>query len=245
MRFFKMNGLGNDYIFIDEKQFSGEAPKLNIPFLCDRHKGVGSDGVVLFREIGKNTLSMKIFNVDGTEAEMCGNALRCLIRHVGAIGKEITVHTKAGVKTGLFNGITVSINLGKPVSYDTELRNIVINGKIYCGKRVNVGNPHFVIEKPYDDELARSISECTAFFPSRTNVEFVTKTYDGYNARVYERGCGETLACGTGAAAVLIASGKAETNVHLSGGTLVCKIEKEDIIQIGSAEYNFEGEINV
>ena len=245
MRFFKMNGLSNDYIFIDQEQFSGRSPDLNIPFLCDRHKGIGSDGVVLFKKIDTYALSMKIFNVDGTEAEMCGNALRCLIRHQNAIGKRVTVQTKAGIRSGVYDGNAVSINLGKPVSYDTDFRNIVINHKIYCGKKVNVGNPHFVIEKPYDETLAKSISECKEYFPYRTNVEFITKSDDGYNVRVYERGCGETLACGTGAAAVLVASGKNETVIHLLGGTLVCIKENEEIIQIGSAEYNFEGEINV
>ncbi len=245
MRFFKMNGLGNDYIFIDQEQFSGHIPDLSIPLLCDRHKGIGSDGVVLFKKIDKYALSMNIYNVDGTEAEMCGNALRCLIRHQNAIGKKITVQTKAGVRSGFYDGESVSINLGKPVSYDTELRNIVINHKIYCGKKVNVGNPHFVIEKPYDEALAGSISECTDFFPFRTNVEFVTKTDDGFNVRIYERGCGETLACGTGAAAVLIASGRKEAVIHLLGGTLVCRIENNEIVQVGTAEYNFEGEIHV
>ncbi|MBO4539711.1 MAG: diaminopimelate epimerase, partial [Clostridia bacterium] len=210
MRFFKMNGLGNDYIFITETDYNKCHPLTRIDRLCDRHIGIGGDGVVLYGKTKDGTLTMKIFNRDGSEAEMCGNALRCLIKHEDKPGKMISVITRAGLKTGTFDGEQITVNIGKPVSYDTDLRNIVVNGNIYCGKKINVGNPHFVHFRPYDNETAKAISECKDFFPNRTNVEFVTVENEELYVRVYERGCGETTACGTGAAAALIASGKKE-----------------------------------
>ena len=243
MRFFKMNGLGNDYIFVDEKEFLSCDPIPSVPQMCDRHVSIGGDGVVLYGKTTDGTLTMKIYNRDGTEAEMCGNALRCLVKHFARINETVTVMTRSGPKTGRFDGKEAIINLGKPVSYDTELRNIVVDGTIYCGKKVNVGNPHFVLFGSYDDNKAKAISECREFFPSRTNVEFVTEKNNYLFVRVYERGCGETRACGTGAAAALIASGIKEADIRLLGGNLHCEInDKGEILERGPAEYNFEGE---
>ena len=243
MRFFKMNGLGNDYIFIEENEYKNIDPKPRIDLLCDRRIGIGGDGVVLYGKTKDGTLTMKIYNRDGTEAEMCGNALRCLILHNGKIGQEVSVMTKAGQKKGMYDGDLITANLGKPVSNDTDLRNIVVDGTIYCGKKINVGNPHFVMFRPYDNIVAKAVSECTEFFPNRTNVEFVIERDNEIFVRVYERGCGETSACGTGAAAALLATGKKESIVRLVGGKLYCKINEEgEIIQKGPAAYNFEGE---
>ena len=217
--------------------------KKEAPYLCDVHEGIGGDGVVVYDKGKECDFDFHIINRDGTEAEMCGNALRCLIRHNGEIGKKITVMTKAGIKSGVYNGTNVSINLSKPVSFDTDPIKISYNGMDIEGKRINVGNPHFVIERKYDEQLAEFLSECREFFPDRTNVEFVTYRDDEIFMRVYERGCGETMACGTGAAAAFIAGGKNSAVVHLIGGTLKCRLNDDgEIIQTGKAVYNYQGE---
>ena len=244
MRFFKMNGLGNDYIFIERSQ----VPKTNslsnlVKILCDVHTGIGGDGVVLFGNGYSTDLIMHIYNRDGTEAEMCGNALRCLIRHYNAINKEVTVLTLSGIKAGIYDGEEITINLSKPVSVDTDYYEIPYMGKVIKGKRVNVGNPHFIINDKYDEKIAEYVSNNTEFFPNKTNVEFYYEKEGELFVRVYERGCGETMACGTGAAAVLCASEMKSAKIHLLGGTLQCFYnQKGEILQKGKASYNYQGE---
>ena len=240
MRFFKMNGCGNDYIFLENTNVPTASL---VKRMCDVHYGIGADGVVIYSKGVSTDLVMKIFNKDGTEAEMCGNALRCLIRHYDRVGKNVSVQTKAGIKTGIFDGDKVTVNLSKSVSYDTDYVKIICNSQEVLGKRINVGNPHFVIKEEYDDELAKAISEKISIFPERTNVEFYSEINEEIFVRVYERGCGETLACGTGAAAAFIASGKQNALIHLPGGILECSLnDKGEIIQKGKVDYNYQGE---
>ncbi len=241
MRFFKMNGLGNDYIFIPKEECSEITPA-QIKKLCDVHVGIGGDGVVLYQKEIDWDLSMWIYNRDGSEAEMCGNALRCLIRHNNVPNKTIFVKTRSGIKYGIFDGDRVKINLGKSVSIDTKIYRFTLKGKRIEGYRVNIGNPHFVISGMYDDKLAEAIASDTRHFPEKTNVEFVTRSGENLIVRVYERGCGETMACGTGAAAAFAVSNKQESTVILPGGKLFCQMIDGEIYQTGKAEYNYTGE---
>lgn len=268
MKFTKMNGLGNDYIFIDTEKETILNPNQTAIRLSDRHRGIGGDGMVLLGRGKRADFSMRIFNADGSEGEMCGNALRCIGKYVYEKGltekTSITVETLAGIKSLeliLNNGMVecVSANIGKAEEGHKDgqgfMRRIEAAGKIYQVYCVSVGNPHCVIYLGrFNDnimQIGREISENTAYFPERTNVEFVLidSTYDILTMRVYERGTGETLACGTGAAACFYASNKLKivgdrAVVRLPGGDLSCYLnEKGEIITVGTAELNFEGNI--
>jgi diaminopimelate epimerase len=256
MRFTKMNGIGNDYIFIDatdgeSRVFSRE----RTVELCDRHFGIGGDGIVYIVKGAKARYGMKIFNADGSKAEMCGNALRCVAKYLrdrkGA-GQKLEIETDAGLKTAEVrsDGKVVScLGFAKgdfaPVKIftDTEI----------TGYKVSVGNPHFVI---FCDDIeymvakyGKIISE-NAEFPNGTNVEFVRADIGNnrLHMRVYERGTGETLACGTGAAAVYETAFRAgfvgeNAVIVLKGGELYLARDKGgEIIVTGNADYNFDGE---
>ncbi len=243
MRFFKMNGIGNDYIFLR----SEDVPKRKISTLtkklCNVHTGIGADGVVIYSPGTETDLVMRIFNRDGSEAEMCGNALRCLIRHWDKPGKTLEVLTKAGVKKGVFDGKHVTIDLSKPVSIDTNNTVLCVDNRKIAGKKVNFGNPHFIIKGRYDDKVAERVSNLVSVFPERTNVEFCSIRDNTIFMRVYERGCGQTLACGTGAAACFVTTGLDSACVRLPGGVLYCEYALNgDVLQTGNARYNYIGE---
>lgn len=268
MKFTKMNGLGNDYIFVDTLSERICNPCETAVRLSDRHRGIGGDGLVLIGRADNADFSMRIFNSDGSEGEMCGNALRCVGKYVydnGLTDKlELTVATKAGIRELTLkksNGKVecASANIGKAVAghkQDGRFEcNLVVRGTEYRCYCVSVGNPHCVIfvDDFFDGimEVGREISENTEAFPERTNVEFVLR--DASNGcltmRVYERGSGETLACGTGAAASFYASYRLnavgrEAVVRLPGGDLHCRLnDRDEIIITGRAELNFVGEI--
>ncbi len=246
MFFIKMNGLENDYIFVKKAQNDLSAGAVRL--LCDRKSGIGADGVVLVSDSLICDCKMQIYNRDGTEAEMCGNALRCLGRYLADTNPKKTffsVETRAGVKeVEKKENEEFECNLGAPRAFDREAYRITIDDEMIDGYRVDMGNPHFVLFHPYNDELAEKISENTDYFPQRTNVEFVEMTANVPHVRVYERGCGETSACGTGAAAVFAVIGKKELSIILPGGALNCrKNEKGEILQRGKTAYNFTGSI--
>lgn len=274
MKFSKMNGLGNDYIYINLMQEDGVNNYSELAKrLSDRNFGIGGDGLVLIDRSEVADFSMRMFNADGSEGEMCGNAIRCVAKYVYDNGltnkKVITVSTLAGIKTleiFVLNGKadTIRVNMGKPSLNTNEipvqyLGDKFINQPITTSKGikhitcVSVGNPHAVIFIDSDDEadmeLGKEISENTALFPRRINVEFI-KVIDKQNAfmRVYERGAGETLACGTGACASFYAGYiqnklNHKANIHLKGGTLQIEIIDDKIYMNGKAELNYEGEI--
>ena len=272
MKFTKYSGLGNDFILLN-----GFKEKIQNSFtaaqkLCDRHLGIGADGLVLVLPSESADLCMKIFNSDGSEAEMCGNASRCVplfARKEGLTDKTtLTLETLAGpIKTEIKDSHLglVSVDMGIPrllrgqipmtgdptdTAVDVPLE---IGGTVRYGTAVSMGNPHFVMFGP-DVEYAQlrelgPLVEKNAAFPAKTNVEFVTvidkKTL---RMRVWERGAGITRACGTGACASVVAAvinGKTErrVTVKLDGGDLLIDWpEQKNIFMTGPAEEIFEGE---
>ena len=272
MDFTKMHGLGNDYIILDGiRQRIHLTPAL-VRKLCDRHRGIGADGVIMIMPAQKFKGSrvqrgtrpdfrMRIFNADGSEAEMCGNGIRCLGKFVYEHGltrkKELLVATKSGNKIlELFTAgqkvTKVKVAMGKP----TEIANDGINAadEEFQVTRVNLGNPHCVIFTRDIDKLpierVGPLIECHSKFSQRTNVEFV-KILDKSNIkqRTWERGVGETMACGTGAAAAVAAAVsnkfvKPPVTVHLKGGDLLIDYTiSNEIYLTGPAEEIYSGSI--
>jgi diaminopimelate epimerase len=260
IEFTKMHGLGNDFVVVDEKQLEKVE---NIPSfvvkVCDRHFGIGADGVLVAKK-GKDTdIEMRIFNSDGSEAEMCGNGIRGIAIFAKDKGwlkdrlSGITVSTKAGIKTVDIDQETkrVTVDMGKPVIGDIA----EING--LSGRSISMGNPHFVIVSKSIDKLdlpkIGPSFESHKIFPNKTNTEFVQiQTKNTIKIRVWERGAGETLACGTGACASVVSclqddlleTDKANpfVNVELPGGWLKIRVGKDGHVYMnGPAESVFSG----
>jgi len=272
MHFVKMHGLGNDFVVFLEEEAAGVSSWSSFSLkVCDRHRGVGGDGVILVLPSSIADVRMRIFNSDGSEAEMCGNGIRCLAKFVFERGivnkKEFTVETKAGIIipriTGEEKGKVkkVKVNLGKPrfqpreipVALEgEEVKNhpLKVGDKTFFFSALSLGNPHVVIFEipPAWEKYGREI-ENHPLFPKKTNVEFAEVTSrKEVMVKVWERGAGATLACGTGAAATLIAGvreGKLDrrATVYLPGGPLEVEWQEEVYIE-GPAEEVFEGEIN-
>ncbi|MGL5958428.1 MAG: diaminopimelate epimerase [Phocaeicola sp.] len=276
VRFTKMHGGGNDYIYINTQQFPIEHPKeLSIEW-SKFHTGIGSDGLVLIGASEKADFSMRIFNADGSEAMMCGNATRCIAKFVyekGLTEKEtITLDTLSGVKTlklHLEKGIVkeVTVNMGEPILKDSTqiathtgemlAKALEVEGVEYKGTFVSMGNPHLVIF--VDDIKSVNLSqigpllERHPLFPERVNVEFVQKLADNsLRMRVWERGSGVTMACGTGACATVVAAvlnqkATRETIVRMDGGNLTIQWNEANncVYMTGSATKVFEGEIEL
>jgi len=271
MKFWKMHGLGNDYIVIDnrdEKIGDTEAAELALK-LCKRRLSVGADGILFASNSASADVKMRIFNADGSEAEMCGNGIRCFAKYCYenniARKSELTVETLDGnkrawlaVENGLVHSVTV--DMGTPVLERSKIpmlsqgtcvnEDLQINGKAYKVTCLSVGNPHCVIfVDAVDDFPVQSVGpkiENHRFFPKRTNVEFAQVLSEKeVKARVWERGCGETLACGTGACATVVAGNLlkklgGKVRVHLLGGNL--EIEYAECLLLnGPAEKVFEG----
>ena len=228
MRFWKYQGIGNDFILLDGTDGSLRIDPEWCRKACDRHYGIGADGVLYVMPGESTDITMRIINADGSEAEMCGNGIRCVAKHAfdfGIVKKEsFTVHTLAGdltadvsVKDG--KAVTVRIDMGAPVldgrsvPVDADGRFIdepfEAGGVTFRGNAVSMGNPHFIIFSDLDDAVVDRLGpilERHPFFPRRTNVEFC-KVIDGkIHIRVYERGAAWTLACGTGACASTVAA---------------------------------------
>lgn len=262
LRFTKMEGLGNDYVYIDCLRYTPEdLPSLAIR-VSDRHFGIGGDGLICICPSEKADVRMRMFNADGSEGEMCGNGVRCVGKFVydkGLVKKNpLTVETLGGIKvlelTVENDQVSaVTVDMGKPVlSPSVE---ITVKGKTYTVNPVSMGNPHSVVYLPEIDRLDLPAIgpdfECHPMFPNRTNTEFVEvldRTH--LKMRVWERGSGETLACGTGACAVLAVSAalglcERDAVVHLLGGDLHIRWSEEDghIYMTGPATTVFEGEI--
>ena len=285
MRFTKMQGCGNDYVYVNgftEKMAQEEKPAL-VRRLSDRHFGIGGDGVIFINPSTEADFEMEMFNADGTRAEMCGNGIRCVAKFVYDKGltdsRHITVVSAGKIKyldltveeaPGLADdrGVVkkVRVNMGSPVLEPTRIpveaegeqvvdEPILVNGKEYHMTCVSMGNPHAVIFTEGVSELAlEKIGpdfENHVRFPKRTNTEFV-EVIDRRNVfmRVWERGTGETLACGTGACAVAVAcvlNGLTENKltVRLLGGELEIEWDRENdlVYMTGPAETVFEGEV--
>ena len=275
IKFTKMHGLGNDYVYIDCTAKTGqkiEDESALARLVSDRHFGVGSDGLILICDSDVADFKMRMFNYDGSEAEMCGNGIRCVGKFVydkGLIKRDlITVETLAGIKVlklNVSNGKveTVRVDMGEPVlepskipviSDESIAKNIVISAidkefKFTC---VSMGNPHAITivnnVKDYDLEKYGRTLEYDSHFPRRSNIEFI-ELIDKSNIkmRVWERGAGETLACGTGACASAVAcniNGYTDrtVNVELLGGTLKIEwAENNHVYMTGPATTVFEG----
>lgn len=273
MKFAKWHGLGNDFIFVNCLQETLDDPKKLAVTLCDRHFGIGADGLVLVLPSKKADFQMRIFNSDGSEAQMCGNATRCFARYVSTYGlaakKQLTIETLAGsIHTSLLDEDSlVTVNLGTPklnrgeipVSGPSESQAIdiplLVDGVSYSATCVSTGVPHCVIFHDALDELdwqtlGRKI-EVHALFPEKTNVEFIQVcNRKEMTMKVWERGAGVTLACGTGASASLVAGVLTNrtdriATVHLDGGDLIIEWEEQTnhVLMTGPATESFVGEI--
>lgn len=278
MKFTKMQGLGNDYVYINCFEEVVENPNELAKKISDRHFGVGSDGLILILPSEIADCKMRMFNWDGSESEMCGNGVRCVGKFVhdkGIVNKdEITVETLAGIKTIKLildennNTKMLTVNMGEPIFSPEKIpvisnEEIVKNLKIKAIDReftftcVSMGNPHaitFVDDvKNFDVEKYGKVLEVNEHFPKRANIEFV-EVIDENNLkmRVWERGSGETFACGTGTCATVVASflnnkcNRENVKVELLGGNLYISWNEKDnnVYMTGPAEFVFEGEWN-
>jgi len=258
-----MHGAGNDYIYVNVMDFPLRNPQELAVLWSDRHKGIGADGLVLigFSEIAD--FSMRIFNADGSEGLMCGNAARCIGRYVFEKGltdkKVVKLETLSGIKELALDveyGVVkrVTVDMGKPVA-DKEPVCIEADNRVFKGTVVSMGNPHFVV---FTDDVAGidlpwtgPLVECHPFFADRTNVEFAEVIGPGViRMRVWERGSGITMACGTGACATAVAAaltGRAgrQSRIVMDGGELGIVWDEASgrVFMSGGAEFVFEGEI--
>lgn len=276
VKFAKMHGIGNDYIYVDCLAHTLENPEQLARLWSDRHKGIGSDGLVLILPSATCDFRMRMFNADGSEAEMCGNAARCIGKYVYDFGltdkTRLTLETKAGVRTLMLfveNGRVerVTVDMGEPIleaariPVDLPQQRIVdtqvfIADDVYDITCVSMGNPHTVIFNAdiANLDLARrgAAIEYSELFPQRTNVEFVQVIDQSHlRMRVWERGAGETMACGTGACAAVVAAVQnrktgREVVVSLLGGDLqVAWRDDNHVYLTGTATLVFEGEIEI
>ncbi len=277
MKFTKMHGIGNDYVYVNCFEESIKNPAEVSRFVSDRHFGIGSDGLILISPSEKADFRMNIYNADGSQAEMCGNGIRCVAKYVYDYGltdqTEISVETLAGIKylkLRVENGkvATVEVNMGAPILEPKEIPVAVdinpvvdvpveVKGKTYRMTCVSMGNPHAIIFMDNVKELdIKSIGpyfENHPVFPKRTNTEFVeVLDKNTVNMRVWERGSDETLACGTGACATTVAcilnnKTEDEVTVHLLGGDLKIRWDREEnlVYMTGSATVVFDGEITL
>ncbi|WP_136606397.1 diaminopimelate epimerase [Paenibacillus dokdonensis] len=276
MEFTKMHGLGNDFIVIyGEQVLPEDAAELAVKW-CDRYFGIGADGLVYILPSEQADYRMRIINSDGSEAEQCGNAIRCVAKYVydhGYVQREqITIETlgagvqKVSIHTDHAKAVKVTVDMGEPVLeglkiptmiHSTPVVNVPLesDGSSFQFTAVSMGNPHCVIY--VDDAVNFDLNtwgpklEVHPLFPKKVNVEFATvlnrQTVD---MRVWERGAGPTLACGTGACATLVSSvlnGKTdrEAEIRLKGGSLFIKWNEQDnrVYMTGPAAFVYTGKV--
>ena len=267
----KMQGCGNDFVIVDYPEFEKTGMKMDelAVKLCDRHYGVGADGMIIPETDAKDTdLGWYFYNSDGSTAQMCGNGMRCFAKYAYdnkfVKKKAFSVQTLAGViKPELLENGLIKVNMGKPILEDNKIpfwgeRTITALDREFDITPVSMGNPHCVIITDEDPmELAEkygSVIEKHEYFPEKTNTEFVkVKSRMEIDMRVYERGCGITLACGTGACASVVACvlnnlTENKVKVNLLGGPVFVEWQgskdntQENIYLIGSANYSFFAE---
>ena len=282
MKFTKMHGCGNDYVYVDCTEHMLANPSAAAIAVSDRHFGVGGDGLILICPSDKADFRMAMYNADGSEGSMCGNGIRCVAKFVydkGLTDKTtLNIETKAGIKTlelTVENGKVslVKVNMGMPdfraeavpvVGLGRDVpglgegvigQTVTVAGKPWTMTCLSMGNPHAVVW--VDDVASLPLEqigpafEHAPYFPDRVNTEFAQVLNDHeINMRVWERGSGETLACGTGACASVAAcylNGRTGTQVmvHLRGGDLAVELGEDGCIYMtGPATTVFEGEIN-
>ena len=278
MKFTKMHGIGNDYVYVNCFEETVENPSETAKFVSDRHFGIGSDGLILIKPSQIADCEMDMYNADGSQGAMCGNGVRCVAKFVydAGIAKKdrISVATKSGIKyVDVFaeNGkaVFVRVNMGAPILRAEEVPMVCekdtavaypleVDGSVWNVTAVSMGNPHAVVY--IDDVDGLEIEKIgPAFehhpaFPDRVNTEFV-RVIDRHTVqmRVWERGSGETLACGTGACAVAVSSilngfvEDGEVTVKLLGGDLRIEWDRQEntVYMTGPATTVFEGEISL
>ena len=278
MKFTKMHGIGNDYVYVNCFEETVKDPAQTARLVSDRHFGIGSDGLILIKPSDRADCTMEMYNLDGSQGAMCGNGIRCVAKYVydyGVVKKtDLSVETKAGIKylhlTVEDGKVTkVRVNMGSPIleaekipilSENVQVLDepIDVNGMTYRMTGVSMGNPHAVV---YLDQDVRKLEiekigpafEMHPRFPDRVNTEFVrVLDRNTVEMRVWERGSGETLACGTGACAVAVASilnGFTEdtVTVKLLGGDLDIRWDRDEnlVYMTGPATKVFDGEIEL
>ncbi|MBO4565721.1 MAG: diaminopimelate epimerase [Bacteroidales bacterium] len=265
LSFTKMQGLGNDYIYVDASRFSIADPAALSIRLSDRHFGIGSDGLVLIGPGRDADFSMRMFNADGSEGKMCGNAARCIARYVyekGLTDKNvITLETASGIKVLRLNFAasgkldSVTVDMGEYELIERAPAGVQACGREWRGVGVSMGNPHYVIfvddAEAVDVAAVGSVIERLPVFPGGTNVEFVSRLADGrLRMRVWERGSGITLACGTGACATAAAASlrgipTSPVALVMDGGTLGISVSGRQILMTGPAVTVFDGTIEI
>ncbi|MBR1425506.1 diaminopimelate epimerase [bacterium] len=271
MKITKMHGCGNDFVFMDYEEFqkTGFSIEELAVKLCDRHFGIGADGLIIpFPADGSSDIAWEYYNSDGTHAQMCGNGMRCFAKYVydkGLVNKKsFSVKTRAGIiKPQILDNGNIKVNMGIPILKEELIpfkgkNELQIQDKLFKITPVSMGNPHCVIftnentldmAKKYGPDI-----EHHPYFPEKTNVEFVKiLSRNEIELSVYERGCGITLACGTGACATVVASvlnnlTEGNVKVNLPGGGVNVEWEgslqdqEKNIFLIGPAEYSFKAE---
>lgn len=277
MKFTKMHGCGNDYIYVNCLEETVPNPSKVAKVLSDRHFGIGSDGLILIKPSDIADFQMEMYNADGSESAMCGNGVRCIAKYVYDYGltekTKIELETKAGIKyldlkieDGKVAMVTVDMGSpvleGKkvPVALDKEkvvAEPITVGDKEYEFTAVSMGNPHAVMfvdsTEAIEIEKIGPLFEFHPMFPERVNAEFIEiLDRKRINMRVWERGTGETLACGTGACASVVAcvlNGLTDNEVfvHLLGGDLLVKYDQKQnkVFMTGPATTVFDGEVDI
>lgn len=281
LNFIKMHGAGNDYIYVDGMKYQIPDESAAAKKLSDRHFSIGGDGLIIIKKGTKADYEMVMYNADGSRGAMCGNGIRCVAKYLFDEGytnneKEFTIESMGAIKhikVNVIDGKAVSarVDMGKPILKASDIP-VNFNGEKCVNQPVtfadrefnmtcvSMGNPHTVIfidEHPSEFDLNKygSIAEQdTSLFPDRVNAEFA-KIIDRNNIemRVYERGAGETLACGTGACATAVSAilnGYCDNKVtvHLLGGDLLIEWsgnENDSVIMTGPAEYAFTGTVEI
>lgn len=277
MKFTKMQGLGNDYVYVNCFEEKIENPPAVARYVSDRHFGIGSDGLIMINPSEVADFEMEMYNADGSRGEMCGNGIRCVAKYVYDYGltdkTQISVETLGGIKyldLTVEDGkvVLVKVDMGKPelksdlIPIISENEKVIdepieVDGKVYHMTGVSMGNPHTVIYvddvKNLDLEKIGPKFENHERFPKRINTEFVhCIDRNTVEMRVWERGSGETLACGTGACAVAVASilnnlTDTRVTVKLLGGDLQIEWdrEKDHVFMTGPAKVVFDGVIDI
>lgn len=271
MKFEKMQGAGNDYIYIDCFKYKIDNPSKLAIILSNRNYGIGSDGLILVCKSEIADVCMKMYNADGSMAQMCGNGARCVAKFAydkGYVKKdEFLLETLAGIKKirilkkDIYNKADIiEVDMGVPKLESDIMQDIVINGRNEKFIAIDMGNPHAIYFVNSKDELETldlekigKYYENHKYFPQKVNSEFIfVENRKNIYMRVWERGSGETLACGTGASAsayacILRGMVDNELSVHLKGGNLLIRYEQNSghIFMSGQAKKVFDGEINI
>ncbi len=278
MKFSKMHGISNDYVYVNGFTETIGDPNSVSKFISDRRCGIGSDGLIMILPSEVADCRMRMFNADGSEGMMCGNGIRCVGKYAydhGIVTKpELSVETKSGIKyitLEINDGVAVAatVDMGKAILKPAEIpvkaegetfvaQPIQVNGKEYTVTCVSMGNPHCIVfcSDPKDVALEEigPYFENHELFPERINTEFLQVIDETtLNMRVWERGSGETFACGTGACACVVAAvlngyckHDTEVTVHLLGGDLKITYQSDGTVMMtGPATHVYDGEIDI